>query len=183
MRIAIISSFVKTSPFPDFLADGVDEVGLPQSGVSVNKQGVIAVGGVGGNRPAGGVGKLVVGPHNEGIKGIGVLPRFLLFLLLGGGSLGSRSAVPRAKELYLHLKAHHRGKGVLQEGKILFLQDVLFKFGGDVKRGHRAVKGSGLNVPNPKIVGDLGEVLLAVLTSELEQVLEGIHGIIHTPLG
>ena len=154
----------------DLLADGVDQVGLAQPRPPVDKEGVVAVGGVAGHRPAGGVGELVAGTHDEGIEGVGVLPG----LLLGRGR-GGAAAVLGAHQPYLDIEPHHGGEGFPEEGKVLFLQDVFLELGSHIKTGHRTVKAFRFNVPDPKVIRYLGKMLLAIFAGQLEQVLKGIH--------
>ena len=123
---------------------------------------VLAVGGVGGHGPAGGVGELVAGAHNEGIECIGIVSLGFLLCRFGGLRFGG------IQELDLDVKAHNCGKGFLKQGEIFFLEDILLKCRADVKRGHRTVEASWFDVPYPEVIGNLGEMLLAVLAGQLK---------------
>jgi hypothetical protein len=52
------------------MADGVEEMGLPQPHASVEEEGVISLGRLASHGIGGGMGQAVAIPHDEGFKGI-----------------------------------------------------------------------------------------------------------------
>ena len=65
----------------NLIADGVQQMGFSQTGIAVNKQGIIESCGLGGHSQRSGVGEFVGGAHNKGIEGKLVV----IALSLGGG--------------------------------------------------------------------------------------------------
>ena len=136
--------------FVDGVGDGVQQVGLAQTGLPIDEQGVIALARVVGHRPGGGVGKFVGGAHHEALEGVLLgageeVVFFRLLLILIQFSLGKNS--------HLHITGEQVPQGGLDFGDIAGGDDVPLEAGGRVEDEAVVLQGDGGGVVEPGIDG------------------------------
>jgi len=90
------------------MSDGVQQMGLAQTGIAVDEQGVVALRRLLRHGFGGGVGQLVLGPHHIRLKRKGVGVEQVAGLVGGHAVVGGQLLV--VEDLHLHV----RGEDVLQ---------------------------------------------------------------------
>ena len=162
----------------DHIGDGVDQVGLTQTGVTVDQQGVVVLGGMLRDRLGGGVGQLVGRAHHEGLERE-LVRRKTVVLLFGGTAVecGKTGVVQN-----LDLKI--RGEDIVQDRFDILLEQgfdiALFKIVGAVQDECVA-----LDVHSRKFVEPGGNGSFRQIALQLDQyILPDIGDRIHkeTPL-
>ena len=123
-----VDDFSSRIILPDHVGDGVQQVGLAQTGIAVDQQGVVVLGGMLRHRHRGGVGQLIAGTYHEGLK------REIL--------------VGEAITVFL-------GRAALKFQKSRFIQDLHFKLHGEeiLKGGFDVFDKQGFDVSFFKVVG------------------------------
>ena len=157
---------------PDPAADGVNQVGLAQSAAAVQKQRVVAFGGVVGHRPGGGVRQAVAGADHEGLEGILL---FGLELRLGGGRGGRGGRRLAGEDLHLHGEAHDLLKTAGKQRVVFFVDDIAAELRAAQQPGGGAVQRNHLQLADPQVVGDLGHLLAAKLLYPVKHIGKRIH--------
>ena len=140
----------------DLVGNGIQQMGLAQAGVAIDKQGVIVLRRLFRHGAGGGIGHLVLGPHHIGAEGKGV------GLQKGAGPVRSHPVIGGqlliVQDLYLQI----RGKNILQCGL-----DVAHKarLNGALLEGVAAMQHKGgvlhghhLHLVEPGIDGGLGQL-------------------------
>ena len=108
----------------DRVGDGVEQVGLAQTGLPVDVEGVIAVPWIIGHRPGGGMGKFVGGAHHEALKGVLLRSRdqIVFFRLLVSVKL------PLGEHSHLKFGGEQLPQGVLDAGaNVIVAGSAVFK--------------------------------------------------------
>ena len=144
----------------DPVGDGVEQVGLAQTGFPVDEEGVIAVGGVFGHGQGGGVGKFIGRAHDEALKGIvlGAGHEGAVVHRLGG--LGELLQLALAQDHHVKFGGKELVEGLFDGGKIAGEDDVPLEIGGCVEDEAVGVQGDGLGVVEPGVDGGGGHVRL-----------------------
>ena len=156
--------------FHDLMGNGVDEVGLSQTAVTVNEQGVVVLCRLGGHRLGGGKGQLIGGTHHKVLKG-----KFPA-LEHGSRSLGRVPCPVGAESLvveYADGKIHR--KDVFQGGGYIFQKAILdgtpLKLVAAVEDQRITVYGHGLCLVEPGVDGGLIELGFHLLQDHLPDIL------------
>ena len=160
------------------ICDGVEQVGLAQTGGAVDEQRVVGAGGVGRNGLGRGVGKLVGRPLDEVFEGE-VIPAGGQFILGGGHGSLFRLGL-RHHELHLDVKAQHRLEGFLQQSGVPVGDDLT-----DKVIAHRegdavgVFKADGLESADVILISGVRRVDPAVFLGRVQNVVERVHCIPH----
>ena len=112
----------------DRVGDGVEQVGLAQTGLPVDVEGVIAVPWIIGHRPGGGMGKLLEEPTTKRSKVYSSVPGKKSFFLSG---LLVLVQFPFRKDHHVHLGGEQLPQGVLDLGDVPGGDDVPLEPGGE----------------------------------------------------
>ena len=143
--------------FPHPVGDGVEQVGLAQPRLAVDKQGVIGPARLVGHLHSGGEGEFVGGAHHKSVEGV---------LLEGGvpglGGAGLAVLVPLLGEHqgHRHVKGEQLPQSVFHRGQKPGADDVALKFGGDAENEAALIQSHRLHVAKPGFDGHGGHVLL-----------------------
>ena len=123
-----VDNFGSRIILPDHVGDGIQQMSLAQTGIAVDQQGVVVLGGMLRHRHRGGVGQLIAGTYHEGLK------REIL--------------VGEAIAVFL-------GRTALKFQKSRFVQDLHFKLHGEeiLKGGFDVFDKQGFDVSFFKVVG------------------------------
>ena len=139
------------------MGDGVEEVGLAQSRVAVNEEGIVVLAGSVSHRPGGGAGQLVGGAHHEGLEG--ELPA----LHQGGGLLLLLVLVAAQPFVVQETYRHIRGEDVLEPRLDIPEETVLnvaaLKVVGTVEHQGVPLQGHHRGVVEPGLDGGLRQLL------------------------
>ena len=142
--------------FVDGVGDGVQQVGLAQTGLPIDEQGVIALARVVGHRPGGGVGKFVGGAHHEALEGV----------LLGAGEeivllrLAVLVQLPLGEHHHVHVAGEQLPQGGLDLPHVAGGDDVPLEAGGRVEDETVVLQGDSGGVVKPGVDGGGGHIRL-----------------------
>ena len=138
----------------DGVGDGVQQMGLAQAGLAVDKQGIIALARVVGHRPGGGVGELVGGAHHEALEGV----------LLGAGEevvllrLAVLVQLPLGEDHHIHVAGEQLPQGGLDLPGVPGGDDIPLEAGGGVEDEPVVLQGDGGGVVKPGVDGGGGHI-------------------------
>ena len=154
------------------VANRLDQVGFAQTGVAVNKQGVIRRGGVHGHRLGRGLGKFIGLAGDEILKSelfIGI-PGRLLFLI--GGDL-----IVNAQPVADLVVSENLMKSVRQKVTVAAGQGIFVKFVGDFDGcdALRKVDGGGFQAAEPGLKRHIGDMVPAIVADEVPGLVKGFH--------
>ena len=160
---------------PDFILNGKEQMGLAQARIAVEKQRIVGIGGIGGDRHACRVRKVVGGTDDKGVKGVFVVvDRFLGRLRLRrDGLLHLVGCFERDFELVVK----NRLKRLVQQRNIAARYRLAVKVVGNNQIGSVRVKIQleRLDADNPGVVCDVGNFCFAVGAHQLPRVAKRIH--------
>ena len=142
---------------PDDVGDGVEEVGFSQTGVAVDKEGVVVLAGRVGHGPGGGAGQAVGRADHEGLEGE------FAALHQGGGLLFLLVLVLAEHIVVQEPHGDVGGKDVLKTGLDAGEEAVLnigaFKAVGAVEHQRVSLQSDNGGFVEPGFDGGLGEIL------------------------
>ena len=140
----------------ELVGDGVEQMGLAQSRLSVDKQGIVGLPWPVGHREGGGVGELVGGPHHEPLEGILLRTRHKGI----PGALALLLQLALAQHDHLEVSGKELPQGLLNGGEVAGEDNIPLKVGGCVEHEAVFVQGDGACVVKPGVNGGGGHIPL-----------------------
>ena len=138
------------------VGDGVEQVGLAQSRIAVDKQGVIVGPGPLRNRVGGGIGQFVVGPHHIGLEGEGPAVPGVSGMVGLNAVVGGKLVI--VEDFYLKIRRKQVPQGVPDIGQKPGLNGFLLKLVAAVQHKGGVLHGHHLHLVKPGIDGGRGQL-------------------------
>ena len=144
----------------ELVGDGIEQMGLAQAGLAVDKEGVVAVARIFGHGQGGGVGEFVGGAHHEALEGV-VLGAGHEGRVGGGPGIGGELLqLPLSQDDHFEIRGEKFVQGLFNGGKVTGKDDVPFEIGWGVEDKAVGIHGDRLCVVKPGIDGGWGHVRL-----------------------
>ena len=136
----------------------MEQMGLAQAGLPIDKQGIVGPPWLVGHLLRGGEGKTVGGSHHEALKGVAlrVPPRGAG----GGGLAGVDVPLLREEQSHVHVKGEQLLQCRLHPGLEPGADDVPLEVSGHAQHQPGVLQGHGLHIPKPGVDGDSGHAAL-----------------------
>ena len=171
--------------FLDLDLDGVQKVGLAQTGRPVDEQRVVRAGGVGRNGLRGRKRKLVGRALDEVLKGE-LIPAagqgFFVHLVFAVAGL--HAVLRRGDHIAdLHIKTQNGLESILQKCRVAVRNNAHHEVTAQLQRdGLGIFKADSLDVLDVKCVGSVGGLFFAVGLDRFHYLIDGIHETRYSPL-
>ena len=139
------------------MGDGVEQVGFAQAAVAVDEQGVVALAaGILRHGVGGGIGQLVLGSDDEGLKGEAVAALRVAGMVRPDAVVGGQHVV--IQDLHLQVGGEDVLQGRLDVLDELLFDDVLFEGVAAVEHEGRVLHGDHVHLVEPHVDGGLGQL-------------------------
>ncbi len=149
----------------DVVTDGVEQVGLPESGRAVEEQRVVGLSGLLGYCERGGVGEPVARGDHEPVEGVAGIERGHPLTSWRRTGLPGRDRLFFAHELHGERRAQ-RLEGGLGDRSEIALLDPASRFGGRADHERSLIAGHEPHGREPGLEGDLGDTRAELLTNQ-----------------